>query len=71
MPSSETIGARWQDTLERVQRALSYEDNLNDREIDFLIGMEDRIEGYQAKAFVSVDQLNFLSSIEAKLNAEW
>ena len=71
MPSSETIGARWQDTLERVQRALSYEDNLNDREIDFLIGMEDRVESYRAKAFVSVDQLNFLSSIEAKLNAEW
>ena len=63
-----TIGSRYEEMLCRVDAALAQRDLLPDGEQDFLDRLRDRIAQFEAAAFVSAAQLNWLTRIESKLD---
>lgn len=65
--SDATIGSRFEEILQRVDKALTDPTLLTDSEEDFLNRLQERLGQFEERTFVSAGALNFLTRIEAKL----
>mgnify|MGYP000647435061 CR=1 FL=1 len=63
----DMLGERFDEIEERVKRAASYSDLLPEREQEFLQDLAVKLASYGRRALVSVNQLNWLTRIEAKI----
>lgn len=65
--SDATIGSRFEEILQRVDKALTDPTLLTDSEEDFLNRLQERLSQFEERTFVSAGALNFLTRIESKL----
>jgi hypothetical protein len=64
---SSIIGSRWHEFVGRCNKVLESIDELHEAEALFVTDLRDRLVLYQSQTYVSAKQLNWLLSIEGKL----
>ena len=66
-PHRDMIGGRASELRQRLLRAISFADRLDDAEQEFTQDLAARLESYGERTLATARQLNWLTRIEAKL----
>jgi hypothetical protein len=65
--SDDTAGDRWEEFWDTCRRVLDSEHLFDERELAFAQSMEERLDKYGYKAFISTAQINWLNRLSQKV----
>jgi hypothetical protein len=65
--SDETVGDRWEEFWDVCRSVIDNERLFDEREMDFAHSMEERLNRYGHKTFISTAQINWLNRLSQKV----
>lgn len=64
---SDTAGSRWEEFLDICARVSENDRYFTDNDVQFVDDLGEKLSTYKDKTYISVNQINWLRRLEAKL----
>ena len=64
---SDRVGSRWQEFLDICARVSENDRHFTDNDVQFVDDLGEKLSAYKDKTRISVNQINWLRRLEAKL----
>jgi hypothetical protein len=65
--SDDTVGDRWEEFWDTCRRVLDAEHIFDEAELNFAQSMEERLDKYGHRTFISTAQINWLNRLSQKV----